>query len=313
MRYTEKYREEAGAVGEKPLVSVIVPVYNVERYLGRCLDSIRAQSWENIEVWLVNDGSNDGSLALCREMEAADSRFHVIDKPNSGVSDSRNRAMEQAEGKYLQFVDGDDYLAPDATGTLVRAAEVTGADLVIAHFFRVSGERKARQGHIREKRLLTRQEFAEEMMKAPANFYYGVLWNKLYRRNIVEANRLRCAEDLSWCEDFLFNLEYIKYARLIAAVPFPVYYYVKREDSLVMTQGTLRKTIEMKRTTFSYYKQLYQQLDLYEEQKAGVYRYLISAATDGGSVSLPEKPEFMKVRKKRTKRAKSGAATRKRK
>lgn len=281
-------------MAEHNLVSIIVPVYNVEPYLQGCLDSIRGQTWENIEVWLVNDGSTDGSLALCRAAEAADPRFHVIDKPNSGVSDSRNRALDQAAGKYIQFVDGDDYLSPSATETLVHAAGSSGADLVITHFYRVSGQRKARQGHIREEKLLTRQEFAEEMMKAPANFYYGVLWNKLYRRSLIAANGLRFEKGLNWCEDFLFNLEYIKYARLITAVPEPLYYYVKRADSLVMTQSTLRKTIETKKTTFAYYKQLYRQLDLYEEQKAGVYRYLVSAATDGGSVGLPEAPEFMK-------------------
>lgn len=279
---------------EQPLVSIIVPVYNVEPYLDRCLDSIRGQSWENLEVWLVNDGSTDGSLALCRAVETADSRFHVIDKPNSGVSDSRNAALDRATGTYIQFVDGDDYLEPTATETLVRAAVTSGADLIIAHFYRVSGTRKARQGHIREEKLLTRREFAEEMMKAPANFYYGVLWNKLYRRSLISANGLRFEKELNWCEDFLFNLEYIKYARLITAVPKPLYYYIKRADSLVMTQSTLRKTIETKKTTFAYYKQLYQQLDLYEEQKAGVYRYLVSVAADGGSVGLPEAPEFMK-------------------
>lgn len=105
------------------------------------------------------------------------------------------------------------------------------------------------------------------MVKAPANFYYGVLWNKLYRRSIVEAHQLRCPEELSWCEDFLFNLEYIKYVRLVAAVPEPVCCYIKREDSLVMTQPTLRRTLEMKQKTFSYYKDLYQTLDLYERQK----------------------------------------------
>lgn len=278
---------------ETPLVSIIVPVYNVEDYLGLCLRSLQSQTWKNLEVWLVNDGSEDGSLALCRAMAEADGRFHVLDQENAGVSAARNAGMARAAGKYLQFVDADDYLAFDATETLVRAAETTGADLTVAHFYRVSGERKARQGHIKGERLLTRKEYAEEMMKAPANFYYGVLWNKLYRRNLAEANGLRFEAGLNWCEDFLFNLEYVKYARLIAAIPKAVYYYVKRENSLVMSQSTLRQTIAMKRTTFVYYKALYQTLDLYEERKGQVYRYLVSAATDGGSVGLPEKPKFL--------------------
>ena len=195
---------------EQPLISIIVPVYNAEPYLDNCLDSIAAQTWENLEVWLVDDGSTDASPALCDARAAADSRFHVLHQANAGVSAARNAALERATGQYLQFVDGDDRLLSNATEVLVHAALSTGTDLVIARFYRVSGQRQALQGHIRGRRVLTRTEFAEEMVKAPANFYYGVLWNKLYRRSIVEAHQLRCPEELSWCEDFLFNLEYIK-------------------------------------------------------------------------------------------------------
>ncbi len=273
----------------QPLVSIIVPIYNTEAYLERCLNSIRNQDYENLEVWLVNDGSTDNSLSLCYEMVGEDAKFHIISsEENRGVSETRNRALDLATGQYLQFVDSDDYMSPSSTKTMVQEAETSGADLVIAHFFRESKDQSAPKGHIREKKLLTRQEFAEEMMKAPANFYYGVLWNKLYRRNLVEANQLRFEVSLNWCEDFLFNLEYIKYIRMISAVPIPVYHYVKRKDSLVTTESTLRNTIKTKRITFSYYKQLYQQLDLYEQQKAGVYRYLIAAAKDWSSAGRPK-------------------------
>lgn len=284
---------------ETPLVSVIVPVYNAEPFLPRCLDSIRGQSWPRLEVWLVNDGSADASLALCRETEAADRRFHVIDKPNSGVSDSRNAGLDAASGKYIQFVDSDDYLPPNATETLVHAAESTGADLIVGHFYRDFGDKLVHQGHIRDRRVMTRAEYAEEMMKAPSNFYYGVLWNKLYRRTILEAGRLRFQRGLSWCEDFLFNLEYLKHVRLAAAIPEPVYYYVRRENSLVMTESTPRKALRIKRETFAYYKRLYQQLDLYEEQKGAVYRYLLSVATDGSRVALPDFMDRWKRRRTR--------------
>ena len=271
---------------ERPLISVIIPVYNVAPYLERCLDSVAAQTWENLEVWLVDDGSTDGSLALCEARAEQDSRFRVLRQANAGVSAARNRGMDHAAGQYLQFVDGDDFLPPDATENLVRTAAATGADLVVGRFWRVAGGRAAVRGHIREARVLTRQDYAEEMLKAPANFYYGVLWNKLYRRSIVEAGHLRCDTGVSWCEDFLFNLEYLRRARLIAACARPVYCYVERPGSLVATQATPARTVEMKRTVFAAYKQLYQALDLYEEKKLQVYGYLISAARDGGSVSL---------------------------
>lgn len=275
----------------QPLVSLIIPIYNLAEYLPQCLDTVRNQSYENLEVMLVNDGSTDASLRVCQEYVRMDKRFHLIDKPNSGVSDSRNQALDRAEGKYIQFLDGDDWLSPDATETLVHAAESTGGDLVLAHFYRVVEERMAPRGHIRTQRLLTRQEFAEEMMKAPANYYYGVLWNKLYRRSIVEAHRLRFDSKVNWCEDFLFNLEYIEYVRLVSAVPKPVYYYRKRESSLVSSQASLRRTIAMKVQTFENYKELYQRLDLYEEQKAKVYGYFLSAATDGLVPPLSPKVE----------------------
>ena len=285
-----------------PLVSVIIPVYNVSAYLTQCLDSVRGQTYQNIEVLMVNDGSTDGSYDICRRFEQEDSRFLLIDKTNSGVSDSRNVAINLARGKYLQFVDSDDWLTPDAVASFCHTAESTGADLVISHFFRVEGGRVAPRGHIKGDAILTRTEYAEEMMKAPANYYYGVLWNKFYRRSIVEAHRLRFDREVSWCEDFLFNLEYIEHTRITAPPPppprlapppgrppalrhapppRPLYFYRKRMDSLVNTQSSLRKTIRMKKETFAYYKDLYQKLDLYEEQKSGVYRYLISAANDG--------------------------------
>ena len=271
------------------LISIIVPVYNVAPYLEQCLDSIREQTYPEFEALLVNDGSTDLSPDICRAYERADSRFRLIDKPNTGVSDSRNRAMDEAVGKYLQFVDGDDWLTPDAAETFLHAAESTGGDLVISHFNRVSKDRQATRGHIKGDKVLTRKEFAEQMMKAPANYYYGVLWNKFYRRAVVEANHLRCPVGVDWCEDFLFNLDYIEYARLITAVERPLYYYRKREDSLVSTQATLRKTIKTKQMTFNYYKELYQKLDLYEEQKTSIYRYLLSTATDGGLGFFPDK------------------------
>ena len=190
-------------------------------------------------------------------------------------------------------------------------AGATGADLVIGRFWRVAGTRKALQGHIRRDGVFTRREFAEEMLKAPANFYYGVLWNKLYRRSIVEEGRLRCDPEVSWCEDFLFNLEYIRRTRLIAATAQPVYCYVKRPGSLVATQATLARTVEMKRTMFAAYKRLYQALDLYDEQKLRVYGYLVSAAKDGGSVAL-RPPALPKRRpespRRRTRRRRTGMA-----
>ena len=101
-------------------VSLIIPIYNAEMYLKRCLDSVVAQTYPALEILLVNDGSRDHSLAICEEYEKKDDRIHIIDKENTGVSDSRNVAIAAATGTYLQFMDSDDWLTPDATERLAE-------------------------------------------------------------------------------------------------------------------------------------------------------------------------------------------------
>ena len=96
-----------------PLVSIIVPVYNVQNSVARCLESICAQTWKNIEIILVNDGSRDESFSVCEQFREKDPRIVLVDKSNSGVSDTRNCGMTLASGKYVQFVDSDDYIEPD--------------------------------------------------------------------------------------------------------------------------------------------------------------------------------------------------------
>lgn len=314
----------------QPLVSIILPVYNAKNHIARCIESIRAQSCRNFQLIILNDGSKDVSLPVCEMYRKVDSRILLVDKANSGVSDTRNLGLRLAEGTYVQFVDSDDYIDPGYTESLVTAAQQYDADLVIAPYKMVIPRQMAAGRRIQEKLaalwpeedpaaplaetdaadeapevrtysflapgLYDTDSFALHLLDKPASYYYGVLWNKLYRRSIVEAGHLRCDTGVSWCEDFLFNLEYLRRARLIAACARPVYCYVKRPGSLVATQATPARTVEMKRTVFAAYKQLYQALDLYEEKKLQVYGYLISAARDGGSVSL-RRPRRRRQRK----------------
>ena len=107
----------------KPIVSIIVPVYNAEKFLNRCVDSILGQEYKDFELILVDDGSRDMSGSICDAYAKTDERVVVIHKENSGVSDTRNQGIERAKGTYLQFVDSDDWLTPDATKLMVRAAE----------------------------------------------------------------------------------------------------------------------------------------------------------------------------------------------
>ena len=268
----------------RPMVSIIVPIYNAEQYLRRCVDSILNQEYTDFELLLVNDGSTDASGDICEEYGDRDPRVIVIQKENTGVSDSRNRAIDRARGKYLQFLDSDDWITPDATRLFVRAAEEYGCDMVISDFYRVVGERLSPKGDIEEEGVLTREEFAAHMMENPADFYYGVLWNKLYRRDIVEEHNLRMDTDINWCEDFMFNLEYIRYAKVFYALHAPIYYYVKRKGSLASQGINISKTVKMKLNVFEYYNNFYKHVleeEDYEKNRLQVYRFFIDAAGDG--------------------------------
>ena len=268
----------------RPMVSIVVPIYNAENYLRRCVDSILNQEYTDFELLLVNDGSTDASGDICEEYGDQDPRVIVIQKENTGVSDSRNRALDRARGKYLQFLDSDDWITPDATRLFVRAAEEYGCDMVISDFYRVVGERLSTKGDIEEEGVLTREEFAAHMMENPADFYYGVLWNKLYRRDIVEEHNLRMDTDINWCEDFMFNLEYIRYAKVFYALHAPVYYYVKRKGSLASQGINISKTVKMKLNVFEYYNNFYKHVleeEDYEKNRLQVYRFFIDAAGDG--------------------------------
>ena len=281
----------------EPMVSIIVPVYNAEEYISRCVDSILNQEYKDFELILVDDGSTDCSGQLIDDYAKADNRIVVIHKENGGVSHTRNLAIEHARGTYLQFLDSDDWITPDATKLLVRAAEENQCDLVIADFYRVVGNRLSHKGDIDEDKMMTKEEFAEHMMENPADFYYGVLWNKLYRRDLIETYHLRMDTRISWCEDFMFNLEYLLHTESVYALHAPIYYYLKRKGSLVSQGFGVSQTIKMKLTVFEYYdnfyRHVYDEKD-YEKKRLSVYRFLIDAANDN-NVLPPIMPHVKKL------------------
>lgn len=284
MNHLNYNNQEHATDSQNPTVSVIVPLYNVEAVINRCVDSILKQNYKNFELILVDDGSQDSTGLICDEYAAKDSRVHVIHKQNTGVSDSRNIAIRQARGTYLQFVDGDDWIAPEATGLLVFAADNNPCDLVVSDFYRVIDNRIAHKGNIQENGLLSREEFASYMIEKPADYYYGVLWNKLYKKSLVEQFHIQMDSEISWCEDFMFNLEYICHVKNIYVLRVPIYYYVKTKYSL-STQGmNLAKTIKMKTTVFEHYNKFYKEVfneKDYEKSRLQVYRFFLDAANDG--------------------------------
>jgi len=264
-----------------PLVSVIVPIYNAALGLVTCLESIKRQKYKNLEILLVNDGSSDSSLEICRMYARLDPRIQVIDKENSGVSDTRNVAIGHAKGKYLQFVDADDYLDENATRLMVEAMEENESDMVICHYCMVTrGEKTTVFGFLPPQEVITKDEFARQMIKESASFYYSVMWNKLYRRDLIMKYGIRCSETLSWSEDLLFNLEYIRYAERFTSLRTPVYYYTRQGKKSLSTFVNPAVALQTKAELFKYYKQLYTELGLYEAYRLNIYGYLIATAHD---------------------------------
>ena len=276
-------------------VSIIVPAYNAEKTIGRCVESVLDQTYRDFELIALDDGSEDATGAILDEYAAKDERIRVVHKANSGVSDTRNRGLELAEGDYVQFLDADDWAAPDATRLFVRAMEDNPTcDMVIADFFRVIDDKMDHKGNIEEERLYTREEYADLMMKAPADFYYGVLWNKFYRRSIIGEFEMRMDVRISWSEDFIFNMEYVLHVNQIYALKVPVYYYVKTTGSLSSLSGKgFTETIKMKLEILEYYRSFYKDICKprdYYLRSPQIYSFLLNFARDGGvNPFAPEK------------------------
>lgn len=286
----------------QPLVSIILPVYNAQNHLARCVGSICAQTYRNIEIIILNDGSKDQSLPVCEEFRQKDPRILLVDKANSGVSDTRNLGLKLASGEYVEFVDSDDYLDPDFTERLVAAAEENEADFVIAPYKMVipAGASKpeqvldkiqdelgvmsvARPPEVREYGFLPagvydKDTFALRLMDKPASYFYSVLWNKLYRRDILTGNDIQFVSEMRWAEDLVFNLRYIQYAERFVAIDKPGYYYVQNPQSICHTQINAATIVQNKLQVFRYYKDLYTRLGIYEEVRPQLYKFLVDIA-----------------------------------
>ena len=277
-------------------VSVIVPVYNGEKSIERCAGSILNQDYPELELILVDDGSRDRSWEIIQAIAAADHRVKAIHQENGGVSSARNRAHAEARGTYVQFADVDDWLPMDATKMLVREMEAQSAELVVGDFYRVVDGNVSEKGSIEMGGALTLQQYANAMMLSPADLYYGVLWNKLYRRDIIEQYSIRMDENISYSEDMIFNLEYLLHVKSVAILKAPVYYYQYTKGSLVDQSLNLSSTIKMKKSVIGYYNEFFRKpfdAPSYQERLPVIYGYLLAVSHD--SLALPFTPGTRKL------------------
>jgi len=221
-------------------VSIILPVHNGEKWIAACLDSILEQSYENFEVIAIDDGSVDDSALILAEYQEKDARIQTITTENRGVSAARNLGLVQAEGDYIRFVDCDDTLPKDSLKELVCAMEKNDAQLAIGPFCEMALGNVIKRALLKEECVLSKQEYLDHLRQYPRSFFYSVLWNKLYKRELITEHHLRFDESISWSEDFLFNIHYIQHITSVAVLEKSVYDYHHHVSGLT---GGFAKTV----------------------------------------------------------------------
>lgn len=218
-------------------VSVIVPVYQVEAYLAKCLDSILAQTFTDFELILVDDGTRDDCPRIMMRYAAMDARIRCIHKENGGLSSARNAGLDIARGEYIAFVDSDDTVEPTMLADAVAAAQRTGAQLVIYNY------RLVTEDGVQNVCLPMKDETLDIDQMGLANYFYRYwmpyvhgqeAWCRLYRRDIIEQNHLRYAPNNEiFAEDTLFSAMYLMHVHTLAALAKPYVNYLQRGDSLM--------------------------------------------------------------------------------
>ncbi len=238
-------------------ISIIVPIYKVEKYVEDCVRHLTAQTCRDVEILLVDDGSPDNSGAICDRLAATDSRIRVLHKPNGGVSSARNLGLEQASGDYVVFCDADDYPAPDWCEKLLAGMELPNADLAVCevHLFTdegvigtISFPKDTENGVLPKSAIWPL--YTARLSNGP--------WNKMYRKRILDENGLRFDTTLKHGEDFYFILKYIDLMPGgIAPVKHPLYYY-RQDNAGSATSKFMPAMWEQKKVIYALFESILQ-------------------------------------------------------
>lgn len=211
-------------------LSIIVPVYNVEKYLPKCLESLIKQTMKDIEIICVNDGSMDNSLAILKEFASKDSRIRIIDNQHQGVAKTRNTGIEQSTGEYIGFVDSDDYIDLDFFEKLYNSATKSNSDIAIASilkhkkFFNIYNAK-----YTKEETAITIQDKIKLCEDKKHFFFYA--WNKIYHSGFIKENNIKFSEGQIY-EDVMFAIKALYYSNKIISVYGTKYHYIEHENSL---------------------------------------------------------------------------------
>lgn len=214
----------------KPLISIIVPVYNVEDFVGKCLESIIRQSYENLDIVVVDDGSTDGSGEICDEFAKKDKRIRVFHKKNGGLSDARNFGMKKSKGELIAFVDSDDWVKKDYISVMYEAMGETNAGVVVCGYNNVKPKDITMSGKDATVKLLTKQENLDI-----------VAWNKLYRKSLFLDNEIYFPVGKKH-EDTLTTYKVLSKARKVNYISQSLYEYVERKNS-IMGEGKIEERL----------------------------------------------------------------------
>ena len=228
------------------LVSVVIPVYNAEKYIKRCVKSILEQTYTALEVILVDDGSTDGSGAIADQLSEQNSNVNAIHIANAGVSNARNVGIKIANGYYIAFVDADDYIAPDHIETLVSLISNEGVQLGVSNYSKIDKRGKESfEGMILGNKtgVMSFEQALEDMGNGVST--WGYVWNKIYLKSVITDNNLEFSRNIKIWEDMYFCAEYISCCDKVAVSDQKTYYYIIHDGSAVSSGG-----YDSKRTKF---------------------------------------------------------------
>lgn len=245
-------------------VSIVIPVYNSEEYLEECLESVITQSYKNIEIILINDGSTDNSLNICYKFKKKDSRIKIINKKNTGVSDARNIGIINSTGNYIVFVDSDDYCEKSMVDTIIK--NINDNDLLIFSYNKVCKKQRVKYNF--EKIEINKENIESKIIDNDR--IGGYLWNKVFKCSIVKENNLKFDSNITFGEDLLFVFEYIKKTKKILYIKETLYNYRIRKYSKT-NDFLLQKDFSM----LNVYSLLIDLTEKYDVKLKLKYNYLI--------------------------------------
>lgn len=223
------------------MISVVIPVYRVERYLEKCLDSVLNQTFKDLEIILVDDGSPDRCPEICDEYAKCDERIKVIHKNNGGLSSARNAGIEKASGEWISFIDSDDYIANDMLENLFNAASNAEADISMCNFLCIDTDgntsRFLEDRKLLENEIITGHEALLRLFDK-GHVCYTIAWNKLYRHKLFES--IRYPEGKIHEDEFVIHHLYAL-ARKVVCIDYTGYFYVQRAGSIMSERGLISK------------------------------------------------------------------------